>query len=213
MQSSSSETSSSCTASWRSGGGFDVELIEDRPGIIAFRVVGKDAARVFKNEPGGHRWQRIPPTEKKGRVQTSTVTVAVLREPTPTELNIPDKDIEFSTCRSSGSGGQSVNTTNSAVILVHTPTLTRVRCESERSQLQNRATAMAVLRARLLALKEDAQSTSLNASRKNQVGSGMRGDKVRTIRVQDGIVTDHILDVKVPLKEYLRGEFGPIIKG
>lgn len=168
---------------------------------------------MFKNEPGGHRWQRIPPTEKKGRVQTSTVTVAVLREPTPAELNIPDRDIEFSTCRSSGAGGQSVNTTNSAVILVHTPTGTRVRCESERSQLQNRATAMAVLLARLLALKEDAQSTSLNASRKNQVGSGVRGDKVRTIRVQDGIVTDHMLDVKVSLKEYLRGDFGPIIKG
>jgi peptide chain release factor 1 len=168
---------------------------------------------VFKNEPGGHRWQRIPPTEKRGRVQTSTVTVAVLREPTQQELVIPDRDLEVSTCRGSGAGGQHRNVTDSAVQMRHIPTGTMVRCESERSQLQNRSTALAVMRARLLALQEEAATSSRNGARKNQVGSGMRGDKIRTIRVQDGIVTDHQLDVKVPLKEYLRGEFGAIIKG
>lgn len=168
---------------------------------------GKSVEEIFKDEPGGHRWQRVPPTEKRGRVQTSTVTVAVLREPEAVELRIDERDLEIKTCRGSGAGGQHRNVTDSAVQIFHKPSGLMVRAETERSQSQNREYAMGLLRARLLAAAKEAKSNARAADRRSQVGSGMRGDKRRTIRCQDGQVNDHISGRTWKLKEYMRGDW------
>jgi len=187
------------------------EVLDVRSGSTILRVSGKGVETAFRNEPGGHRFQRIPPNEKRGRVHSSTITVAVLREPTAAEVIIRDADIEISLCRGSGAGGQHRNMTDSAVQIKHKPTGLMVRCESERSQHQNKESAMSVLRARLLSAQEEANHTAYNDVRKQHVGAGMRGDKRRTVRFQEGVVTDHLLDVRVPLKEYLRGDFGALL--
>lgn len=149
----------------------------------------------------------MPPTEKRGRIQTSTVTVAVLPEPDPIQFRIADRDLRWSTCRGSGPGGQNRNKTESAVQVTHIPTGVTVRCESERSQHQNRATALATLRARLWYAESERATSSRDLMRKRQVGSGMRGDKRRTVRFQDGVVTDHVTGKRWDLRDYLRGEF------
>jgi len=187
------------------------EVLDVRSGSTILRVSGKGVETAFRNEPGGHRFQRIPPNEKRGRVHSSTITVAVLREPTAAEVFIQDSDLEISLCRGSGAGGQHRNMTDSAVQIKHKPTGLMVRCESERSQHQNKESAMSVLRARLLSAQEEANHTAYNDVRKQHVGAGMRGDKRRTVRFQEGVVTDHLLDVRVPLKEYLRGDFGALL--
>jgi len=181
------------------------DVLEQRPNILIFRVTGNDAARAFHNEGGGMRWQRVPPTERKGRVHTSTVTVAVLREPTPAEVLINPSDLDYKTCRGSGAGGQHRNTTDSAVQLTHKPTGIMVRVESERSQHQNKETALSLLRARLLEQQQMSLAQKHNGKRRNQVGSGMRGDKRRTCQVQNGQVTDHVTGKKLSLDKYLRG--------
>ena len=163
--------------------------------------------KAFANEAGGHRFQRIPPNERRGRVHTSTVTVAVLREPEASEFVLNPADLEWKTTRGSGPGGQNRNKVESAVVLTHLPTGVTVRCESERSQHQNRERALGVLRARLVEQRASALSSATNAARRAQLGSGMRGDKRRTIRYQDGVVTDHVLGKQWRLKEYLRGDF------
>jgi peptide chain release factor 1 len=170
-----------------------------------FRVSGK-GAKVFEREAGGHRWQRVPPTEKRGRTQTSTVTVAVLREPTQAEVRLDDRDLDVKTCRGSGAGGQHRNVTDSAVVITHLPTGLAVRCEGERSQHQNRDEAMRMLRARLLQRAQDAASGSRARERKEQVGSGMRGDKIRTVAMQRDQVTDHRNDKRITTKAFLRGD-------
>jgi peptide chain release factor 1 len=138
-------------------------------------------------------------------VHTSTVTVAVLPEPDGSALRIDPRDIEWSTCRGSGAGGQHRNKTESAVQLKHVPTGIVVRCESERSQHQNRATALTTLRARLWQDLQDKARDGRNADRKSQVGSGMRGDKIRTYRTQDDSVTDHRTGKRTSLKDVMRG--------
>jgi peptide chain release factor 1 len=170
-------------------------------------VSGDKAEATFANEAGGHRWQRVPPTERKGRIQTSTITVAVLPEPQAEEFKIDEKDLEWSTTISQGKGGQSVNTTYSCVILKHKPSGETVRCQNERSQLRNKQTALRVLRSRLLAQKENAEHASESKQRKDQIGSGQRGDKRRTIRVKDGQVNDHVTGQKWSLKKYLNGDW------
>lgn len=167
---------------------------------------GKGVEEAFKNESGGMRWQRVPPNEKRGRVHTSTVTVAVLPEPDESRLKIDPRDLEWSTCRGSGAGGQHRNKTESAVQLKHVPTGIMVRCESERSQHQNRATALSALRAKLWQDIQDRGREGRNAERRCQVGSGMRGDKVRTYRTQDDSVTDHRTGRKASLKSVMRGD-------
>lgn len=163
--------------------------------------------KVFADESGGHRWQRIPPTERRDRVHTSTITVAVLSEPSETELVIRDDDLEFKTCRGSGAGGQHRNMTDSAVQVKHLPTGLMVRCESERSQHQNKATALSLLRARLWESKNSGEVAARANDRKQQVGSGMRGDKRRTIRQQDGQVKDHVTDRTWRYEDYVRGKW------
>lgn len=162
---------------------------------------------MFRDEPGGHRWQRVPPTEKRGRIHTSTVTVAVLPEPTDTEVKLLESDLEWSYCRGSGKGGQHRNVTDSAVQLRHKPSGLMVRCESERSQPQNKRTALALLRAKLWALQHEAEVGARADDRRQQVGSGMRGDKWRTIRTQDGVVTDHVTGRRWRYRDYVKGEW------
>ena len=187
------------------GGCFDVEVIEQRSGIAVLRAVGKGAATLFAGESGGHRWQRIPPNEKRGRVHSSTITVAVLDEPTETELVIADRELEWSTCRASGSGGQHLQKTDSAVLLTHVPSGMQVRAEGVRSQHQNKVVALATLRARLAAATREQEQATRSRQRRDQIGSGMRGDKRRTVRVQDGSVVDHETGRSWRLRDYVRG--------
>lgn len=185
--------------------GLHYELIDSRPGLIVFKATGDSADRAFRNEPGGHRWQRVPPNERRGRVHTSTITVAILPVPTEQEMRIPPGDLDITTARGSGPGGQARNKTESCVIAVHKPTGLTVRCDSERSQKQNRASALDILRAKLLEMRRSGQQAATAADRKRQVGTGQRGDKIRTIRTQDGVVTDHRLNRKIRFCDYEKG--------
>jgi len=180
-------------------------MVEERPGFLSFRVIGKGALEAFKNEPGGHRWQRVPPTEKRGRVQTSTVTVAVLEEPQEHEVAIDPADLEESFCRGSGAGGQHRNKTDTAVLLRHKPTQILVRVDGGRSQHANRLTAMAVLRAKLKAAADEGAQVRRSRRRRDQVGTGMRGDKRRTVAVQRDSVVDHVTGRSTSFKDYQRG--------
>ena len=189
------------------GGVFDLELVERLPGFLVFTVSGKSAHEIFQNEAGGHRWQRVPPTEKRGRVQTSTITVAVLNEPTEVQIRLSDRDLDWKTCRASGSGGQNVNKVESAVQLTHLPSGLSVKVQTERSQHQNRATALSLLRARLWEREQTRVTGNRDALRRAMLGSGMRGDKIRTIRVQDGTVQDHVTGKSWKYKDYERGNW------
>ncbi len=172
-----------------------------------FRAEGPRAAAAFRDEAGGHRWQRIPPSEKRGRVHTSTITVAVLPEEAEVEVRIPDDDLDWSTCRGTGPGGQARNKTESTVLLTHRPTGLQVRCETSRSQQHNRVAALALMRAKLWALERDRLHAARAQERRAQLGSGMRGDKRRTIRSQDGTVVDHVTGRRWELRAYLRGNW------
>jgi peptide chain release factor 1 len=200
-------SSSPCTRGVPHATVFDLELIEERSGLLIFRALGDRAAKDFADEGGGHRWQRVPPMEKRGRVQTSTVTVAILEEPTPLQVRMDDRDLEWQTCRASGAGGQKVNKTDSAVQLRHRPSGLMVRVETERSQHQNRATAHALLAARLWERERQRVQNERDASRRDQVGAGQRGDKRRTIAVQRGTVVDHVTGRTWDLRRYMRGDW------
>lgn len=171
-----------------------------------FRVTG-EAESLFLDEAGGHRYQRVSPTEKRGRVHTSTITVATLKEPTATQVRIDDRDLEFSTTRGSGPGGQNRNKVESCVIVKHKPSGLTVRCETERSQHQNKASALSLLRARLWEQEQTKQFSQRADARKQQVGSGQRGDKRRTIRCQDDQVNDHVTGKHWTWKDYERGNW------
>lgn len=185
---------------------FSLEIIDRRPGFILIRVSGKKAKQIFEGESGGLRWQRIPPTEKRGRTQTSTITVAVLPEAEKQEIYINPKDIKETFTCGSGPGGQHRNKNATAVQLTHTPSGIKVRAESEKSQFANRENALSILRAKLLQAKKNAYSADRRKTRKEQVGTGMRGDKRRTIYVQRNTVIDHITGKKITYKEYAKGK-------
>lgn len=170
-------------------------------------VAGRGAIALFAGETGGHRWQRVPPTEKRGRVQTSTITVAVLEEPKHLDLTIRPEDVDIETMRGSGAGGQHRNKTDSAVRARHRPTGIEVRCESERSQHLNRELAMRVLAARVAELTRTKARGERDEDRRRQLGSGMRGDKRRTIRTQDDQVNDHVDGRTWRFKAYARGDW------
>jgi peptide chain release factor 1 len=180
--------------------------VDERPGFVSASFTGKGARQLFKDEGGGHRWQRIPPNDKRGRVQTSTVTVAVMELPQGVEHRLDMSELEIRTSRGSGPGGQHRNKTDSCVTVVHRPTGETVRVDM-RSQHRSKAMALQLLSVRLKDAKARNALTSRNDQRRSQVGSGMRGDKVRTYREQDDSVTDHRNDRRMKLRTWLRGDW------
>lgn len=194
----------------RSGGVFSLDLVDERPGLIVFQATGHGAQAAFAHEAGGHRYQRVPPNEKRGRVHTSTVTLACLPVPTETEVHLNDRDLEWQATRGSGAGGQARNKVSSAVILKHKPSGITVRVENERSQHQNLATAKDLLRARLYEAKHAAVKGARDSQRRAQLGSGQRGDKVRTIAMQRGQVVDHRTGKRMSVERYMKGDLSPL---
>jgi peptide chain release factor 1 len=189
--------------------GFKTDTLDAGEGSFTFEVRGDGAYSVFKFEGGTHRVQRVPETESQGRIHTSTATVAVLPEAEEVDVEVDPNDLEIDVYRSSGPGGQSVNTTDSAVRITHKPTGIVVSMQDEKSQLQNRERAMKVLRARLYEAKLAEQQAELAAARSAQVGTGDRAEKIRTYNFPERRVTDHRIKLTVHnLDELLSGELG-----
>ena len=180
---------------------------------IIFELSGNGAFDNLQNEGGVHRVQRIPETEKQGRVHTSTATVAVLLKPKKTEVNISPADLEITTYKSSGPGGQYVNKTESAIRIVHKPTGLVVTCQSERNQVQNRETAMTLLAARLLQRQEESDLSKLSSERREQIGWAKRSEKIRTYNYPQNRITDHRINKSWHnLETIINGDLEPIIK-
>jgi peptide chain release factor 1 len=198
--------------------GLKVEVLSSQPSDlggyrdITFLVKGEAAWPRLKYEGGPHRVQRVPATESQGRIHTSAATVAVLPEADEVDIEVDANDLEIDVYRSSGPGGQSVNTTDSAVRITHKPTGLVVACQDERSQLQNRERAMQILRSRLLQMAQEQHDAELSAARRNQVGGGGRSEKIRTYNFKENRVTDHRIGLTLySLERVLDGELGDVI--
>lgn len=193
-----------------------VESSESSIGGIKEAVAMIEGNKVYsklKHESGVHRVQRVPATESSGRIHTSAVTVAVLPESEDVEVHIEPKDLRIDTFCSSGPGGQSVNTTYSAVRITHLPTNTVVSCQDEKSQIKNREKALRVLKARLLELERQRQQEAISAERRQQVGSGDRSEKIRTYNFKDNRVTDHRIGYTAhQLDLFMEGDIGDLIQ-
>lgn len=199
--------------------GWKVEPMDSSPSDlggfreVVFGVTGADVFKRLKYESGVHRVQRVPATEAQGRIHTSTATVAVLPEAEEVDLEIKPEELDVTTCRASGPGGQGVNTTDSAVQIVHKPSGLIVRCADERSQQKNKAKAMKVLRSRLLDQKVAAENARYAAQRKAQVGSGERNEKIRTYNFPQNRVTDHRIEVSIyNLPSVMEGDLDGLIE-
>jgi len=180
---------------------------------VTFGVIGQDVYKRLKYESGVHRVQRVPATEAQGRIHTSTCTVAVLPEAEEVDIEIRAEDLEIQVCRAGGHGGQGVNTTDSAVRIVHKPTGTEVRCQDERSQHKNKAKAMKVLRARLLDRKIADEKAKYEAQRSSQVGTGERSEKIRTYNFPQNRVTDHRIELTIyNLANVIEGDLDSLIE-
>jgi peptide chain release factor 1 len=182
--------------------------------LVTFLLKGDGVWPRMKHEGGPHRVQRVPVTESQGRIHTSSATVTVLPEAQEVEVDIDPNDLQIDVYRSSGPGGQSVNTTDSAVRITHKPTGLVVAMQDEKSQIQNRAKALVVLRSRLLKQEQDRQAAELSAERKGQVGGGGRSEKIRTYNFKENRVTDHRIGLTVyKLDKVLAGELDDIVDG
>jgi len=199
--------------------GWKVETMDSSPSDlggfkeIIFSVTGTDVFKRLKYESGVHRVQRVPATEAQGRIHTSTCTVAVLPEAQEVDVEIKPEDLEINVCRASGHGGQGVNTTDSAVRIVHKPTGVEVRCADERSQQKNKAQAMKVLRSRLLNARITEENAKYAAQRKAQVGTGERNERIRTYNFPQNRVTDHRIELTLyNLPVVMEGELDGLIE-
>jgi peptide chain release factor 1 len=198
--------------------GWQVEVISasdsEKGGFkeIVFEIDGRGAYSRLKYESGGHRVQRVPETEASGRTHTSAATVAVLPEAEEVEVDIDEKDIHVDIFHSGGAGGQNVNKVATAVRMTHKPSGIVVQCQDERSQLKNRTKALSVLRSRLLAMREEEQAAKISDSRRSQVGSGDRSEKIRTYNFQQDRITDHRVGyTRHNLPVFLDGEIDDVI--
>ena len=198
--------------------GFKIEIInENETGLggykeITFLVNGKGAYRRFKFESGTHRVQRVPDTESSGRIHTSTATVAVLPEAEDVEVDFNMNDVRVDTFRASGAGGQHVNKTSSAIRLTHIPTGIVVECQNERSQLQNKETAIKVLKTKLYEMEQEKKNSEIAKERKSQVGSGDRSEKIRTYNYPQGRITDHRIGMTIyQFENFLNGDLDEMI--
>ncbi len=198
--------------------GWKVEIMDSHEtGTGGFKEIianisGKQVYSRLKYESGVHRVQRVPATESQGRIHTSAVTVAILPEAEEVDIEINPSDLRIDVYRSSGPGGQSVNTTDSAVRITHIPTGLVVTCQDEKSQHKNKAKALKVLRARLLQIKQEEQKKELDENRRSQVGSGDRSERIRTYNFPQGRVTDHRINLTIyNLEAVLEGELDQVI--
>lgn len=189
-----------------SGGIFDFDVLHQLPGSAVLSVTG-NGEEALLDEAGGHRWQRIPPTERRGRVHTSTITVAVLTEVGSNDIKLSESELEWKTSRGHGPGGQNRNKLETAVQLRHLPTGISVQCCSERSQHRNKQIAARLLRCILKSKQDTEAQEKENLQRQTQIGSGMRGDKRRTIRVRDNQVKDHITGRIWRYSDYVVGDW------
>jgi peptide chain release factor 1 len=179
---------------------------------VIFLITGEQVYRQLKFESGVHRVQRVPTTEANGRIHTSTVTVAVLPEAGEVDVHVDPADLEITVCRASGPGGQGVNTTDSAVQILHKPTGLIVSCADERSQIKNKARALAVLRARLLQKKEEEERAKYAAERRGQIGTGDRSERIRTYNFPQNRLTDHRIGLTLyNLPQVMEGDIDAII--
>jgi peptide chain release factor 1 len=180
---------------------------------MVFQITGTDVYKRLKYESGVHRVQRVPATEAQGRIHTSTCTVAVLPEAEEVDVELKPEDLDISVCRASGPGGQGVNTTDSAVQIIHKPSGLIVRCADQRSQQKNKARALTVLRSRLLERRISEENAKYAAQRKAQVGTGERNERIRTYNFPQNRVTDHRIELTLyNLPAILEGAIDPILE-
>ncbi|WP_395739393.1 peptide chain release factor 1 [Prosthecobacter sp.] len=201
------------------GRGWKIEPLDSSPSEVGglkeviVKISGEDVYRVMKYESGVHRVQRVPATEAQGRIHTSAATVAVLPEAEEVDFELKPDEVRIEVCRSSGAGGQGVNTTDSAVQVLHIPTGTIVRCQDGRSQIKNKEKALSILRSRLLEKKQQEEAAKYSANRKSLIGSGGREEKIRTYNYPQNRVTDHRIELTLyNLDQFMEGRVEQILQ-